>query len=189
MEATSDRFVETLISHCAATLAGQKPGSLFCWRSEDKDLFCRLVALKAELKPRGIHIRLLCRCDGAYQVYVHRPEQLRRLLARPDIMVFLWEQGYENLLDVEAVLSQLAWRFQHQKQFPHELGLFLGYPLADVRGFMENKGKNYLINGLWKVYDKEEACRQRFALYRRIREVYLHCYRMGISISRLTVAA
>ncbi len=33
------------------------------------------------------------------------------------------------------------------KQFPHEMGLLLGYPVEDVVGFMENNGKNYLYSG------------------------------------------
>ena len=36
--------------------------------------------------------------------------------------------------------------------FPHEIGVFLGYPLDDVKGFIKNEGKKYLMIGYWKVY-------------------------------------
>ena len=37
-------------------------------------------------------------------------------------------------------------------KFPHEIGIFLGYPLADVAGFIRNKGRNCKCIGTWKVY-------------------------------------
>ena len=43
--------------------------------------------------------------------------------------------------------------------FPHEIGLFLGYPFEDVMGFIENKGENYLCSGCWKVYSCEQDAR------------------------------
>ena len=36
--------------------------------------------------------------------------------------------------------------------FPHEMGVLLGYPVEDVRGFMEQNGQNALYQGYWKVY-------------------------------------
>lgn len=36
------------------------------------------------------------------------------------------------------------------KNFPHEIGIFLGYPLDDVIGFIEHKP--YYLVGDWKVY-------------------------------------
>ena len=40
--------------------------------------------------------------------------------------------------------------------FPHELGLLLGYPAEDVRGFMGIGYKKCLYTGYWKVYEKAE---------------------------------
>ena len=185
----SDRFAETLIRHCAATLAGHKAGSLFCWRGQEERLSARVSTLQAELAPKGVRILLLCRCDLARQVYVFRPAMLRALLDQPDNAAFLRGLGYRRLHDLEAALCQLSRRFQDPACFPHELGLFLGYPLEDVQGFIQNDGKNYLFKGFWKVYAKEEASRERFALYMKCREIYLRCYYQGKSVSRLTVAA
>ena len=36
--------------------------------------------------------------------------------------------------------------------FPHEMGVLLGYPIEDVKGFIDNAGKNFLYSGYWKVY-------------------------------------
>ena len=49
--------------------------------------------------------------------------------------------------------------------FPHEIGIFLGYPLDDVLGFIENKGENCLFCGFWKVYSEPERARRTFEKY------------------------
>lgn len=54
--------------------------------------------------------------------------------------------------------------------FPHEIGIFLGYPLADVEGFMKNNGKNYLISGYWKVYQDAPSAILMFQQYKKARD-------------------
>lgn len=40
------------------------------------------------------------------------------------------------------MLDTLAGRIQNAGgEFPHEIGLFLGYPLGDVKGFIKHKAK------------------------------------------------
>ena len=48
--------------------------------------------------------------------------------------------GYENT-DEEEAIACLKARLNLEEKFPHEIGLFLGYPLGDVIGFIENAGK------------------------------------------------
>ena len=38
-----------------------------------------------------------------------------------------------------------------EQGFPHEIGVFLGYPVEDVEGYMQNDGKNFLLVGYWKM--------------------------------------
>ena len=184
-----ERFLEQFVHHCAPTLAGHKAGSLFCWRVSGDDLTGRLALLEDELAHKGIKIRQLCRCEQARQVYVYRPAMLNKLLKQQAVAGFLKGLGYHSLTDLESVLNQLFDRFQTRPDFPHEVGIFLGYPLADVQGFMAHGGRNYLLKGPWKVYGEAENGRRRFDLYFKTRRVYLQCYKNGISISRLTVAA
>ena len=73
--------------------------------------------------------------------------------------------------------------------FPHEIGVFLGYPLEDVIGFIRNKGQCFCCLGCWKAYSNEAQARRVFALYEKCRNVYLSCYRRGFGVARLTVAA
>lgn len=80
-----------------------------------------------------------------------------------------------------------AWR--KAREFPHEIGVFLDYPLEDVQGFMANGGAGAVCQGCWKAYGDAQEAYRRFRLYGKCREVYLSCYRRGFDVLRLTVAA
>lgn len=67
---------------------------------------------------------------------------------------------------LSACVEHLAERFAKQA-VPHEVGYFLGYPAADVRGFIEHEGRGFLCCGCWKVYDDVRGAQYRFARYKR----------------------
>ena len=72
---------------------------------------------------------------------------------------------------------------------PHEIGVFLGYPLEDVLGFIENGGRNCLSCGCWKVYSNECAALEAFARFEKCKAVYQRLFASGCPLTRLTVAA
>ena len=64
--------------------------------------------------------------------------------------------------------------------FPHEVGLFLGYPLDDVTGFIEQKGKNYKCCGIWKVYGNPTSRpRMLFRKLKKCSEIYRRLFADG----------
>ena len=69
--------------------------------------------------------------------------------------------------------NKMAVRFRAYQagegSFPHEMGIFLGYPLEDVKGFIEHEGKDYLYQGYWKVYGDVEKCEKMFSVYNRVK--------------------
>ena len=98
------------------------------------------------------------------------------------------EFAHQSVLLNECI-DALARRVHCGEEFPHEIGVFLDYPLEDVVGYIENRGDRALCSGCWKAYSNADEARRRFALYRKCREVYLRCYRKGFGVARLTVAA
>ena len=60
---------------------------------------------------------------------------------------------------------------QKGKDFPHEIGVLLGYPAEDVKGFVVNEGKNYLYSGYWKVYGDLSEAKQLFYKFDRAKEL------------------
>ena len=77
-------------------------------------------------------------------------------------------------------------RLKESETFPHEIGLFLGYPAVDVRGFIRHG--ECKCTGLWKVYESDVPQAQRtFARCRHCTKAYLQRNREGWDLSKLTI--
>ena len=126
-----------IIEHCSPTLAGLKPASLFRYRPEEPQSFIPQFSLwRDALRCRGLELIILkgCRRSGAYLVYLYRPGALERVLSGSALREFLAAEGYDIAESARDLLRQLARRLCLAEDFPHEIGLFLGYPLEDVIG-------------------------------------------------------
>lgn len=185
----SHRFEEELIRHCAATLAGHKCGSLFfCQKEGETALGDNLRSANAQLEEKGVRACLLREGTRGGLVYVYRPAMLEGRLRDTEVRVFLAGQGYCDP-SAQECLRTLSAHMACGEEFPHEIGVFLDYPLSDVMAFIENGGDHCQCVGCWKVYSNVEQAQRLFALYRKCRDVYLRCYARGFSVSRLTIAA
>ncbi|MBR3569673.1 MAG: DUF3793 family protein [Oscillibacter sp.] len=174
-------FELALALHCAPTLAALKPASLFRWAGNPQSL----APWKTKLDAFGLTLRALKRCpDGRSLFYLYRARWLRRILSDPDNAAFLKSRGYEAGEDIEAALGRLSEKLRGSA-FPHEIGVFLGYPLGDVRSFIENGGRNYACCGCWKAYGDPADARRRFDAYRRCTESYCRSLRMGVALESL----
>lgn len=135
-------FEAVLVEQCATTLAGVKPASLFRYQGADKRQPREAAARWAkELAPYGITIRVLKYCPqtGACLIYLYRAGWLRSILSEPSTRAFLAGQGYGADQSCQELLRQLSRRLCLEREFPHEIGVFLGYPLEDVVGFIRNR--------------------------------------------------
>lgn len=179
---------EYLIDYCSATLAGLKPGSLFNYpfvcREELAD---QLETWNQALGEKGISLQVLRQGTRTALIYMCRRTQLCQTLSQPPVTAFLYRLGYVQT-DVDEMLLRLKGRMKRQT-FPHEIGVFLGYPLGDVMGFMKNEGKNCKCTGCWKVYGDEIQARACFARLDGCRNAYRRLWRQGKSVWQLTVAA
>lgn len=184
-------FESALAELCAPTLARVKPASLFRYQpAPGVDLSARVAHWDRTLSAQGVTVRALKTCPrtGAVLVYVYRPAWLDRILADPAVGRFLGREGYRPG-DTEALLAQLADRLCCDGAFPHEIGVFLGYPLEDVEGFIRHRGRNYTYCGYWKAYGDPARAQQCFARYKKCEQIYKRLFEGGTPLLRLTVAA
>ena len=178
----------TLVRCCAPTLAGLKTGSLFNCRYEQKEkLLYEVADLNRELLPRGLRILPLRFFGQRVLLYLYRPDKLARDLEQKQAQPILMEAGYENS-DCAMCIRRLISRLHADEEFPHEVGLFLGYPPEDVRGFIENRAHNYKLAGDWKVYGDADHARQVFEQYKKCTQCYCRALDAGITIRQLAVA-
>ncbi len=157
---------DTVIRHGAPTLAGMKTGNLFpCFFSSPQALAEELRAMNRVLVPRGLRLVPLRREKGRALLYLFRPAALSRDLAQEEVRRLLRQAGYRDL-GQGACLAELRRRLGAGGDFPHEIGLFLGYPPEDVAGFVRHRGKGCKCVGCWKVYGDEAAARRQFAAFK-----------------------
>lgn len=179
---------ELLIRHCAPTLAGIKTGNLFSCPYEALDELMRDIrALNRMLVPKGLRVLPLRYMGSRALIYVFRPRKLRADLSRAAANEILRELGYGGLGSDQCV-RELIGRFKGADAFPHEIGLFLSYPPEDVRGFMENKARNFKCVGCWKVYGDEKNALKRFLRYEKCTRQYCKQWACGVTLSGLAVA-
>ncbi len=189
----SNRFEQLLCVHCAPTLAGIKPACVFtCSKQKFPCLLEDLGRCAASLAAFGIRFRVLCECERHLVVMVYRRALLDRWLAGPEQRSFLKAHGYRRGAGVEELLNTLHQRMCcHRGRtalFPHEIGVFLGYPLEDVQGFIEYKGQNPRYLGYWKVYGDVEGAKALFAKYDECRKHYLTLAGRGMGIDEILAA-
>ena len=190
----------TMVATCAPTLAGVKPANLVSFRTVDKAALYELVLRWQEiLAPHRISVRILKECSltPAFLVYVYRQNWLADILSQSDVQLFLSSEGYRiyhqdknqgGPVDTDKMLGQLSNRLCQQKTFPHDVGIFLGYPLEDVVGFIEHKGQNYTYCGLWKSYGDPVKAEAHAQVVLKCISMYRKLFESGTSIGQLVVA-
>ena len=196
---------EHIIAYCSPTLASLKSGSLFsCKCSCHEDIDGCISAWNESFKPRGISLHLLRRTESAALIYMCRDSAMKNILSDPCVQLFLNDFGYENCYgcdgcsscccSLDECLRHLQTRLTDERKsenmsFPHEIGIFLGYPLADVSGFIENEGRNCKLIGPWKVYGDVTSAERAFAKFEKCTSIYTKLWSSGErSIMDLTVA-
>lgn len=178
-----------LIEHCSATLAGLKSANLFNHRFTSKgDVMTELKIVNDKLNGRGVFVDALLWKERSVLIYTYRKNHLERELAQDGAVELLAEYGYEGC-DIEECLDRLKRRLDGCDCFPHEIGLFLGYPLPDVIGFIQNNGKNCKCCGPWKVYCNENEALRLFDKIKKCADVYSRVFSEGGCISKMTVCA
>ena len=180
-------FDQQLIEYCAPTLASIKTASLFSVNIEEMVQNSSFNIWEHELNKKGVSMTVLHTSHRRTQIYVYRREMLERDIRQERVANFLKECGYE-CQSVAGDINHLKQRMDNCKQFPHEIGLFLGYPIDDVIGFIENGGKNSICCGYWKVYYNRQEAEKQFMSFNRCRNIYKHLFKKGKTISQLTVA-
>jgi hypothetical protein len=175
----AEDYVEQLLACLAApTIMGLKPGSLVnlhrkghggiteVWNEKKDALLGKLGVEAYAFPPRG-GLK-----SEAVLVLLYKRELLIPALLAKEARAILTPLGYDlNPSSVDSWFEHLGKRFEgafpFESAFPHEIGLFLGYPPEDVRGFIQNRGVGSLATGYWKVYGNVKKAKRAFQKFRR----------------------
>jgi len=161
---------ELFVSNCSPTISGLKTGNMFSAEYKtESEVRAELERLNGLLLPKGLRILPLRYMEKRVLLYVYRKSSLADDLNNEKAKSILCACGYPCGRS-ESCIAHLAERMRRSKDFPHEVGLFLGYPPEDVIGFIENEAQNFKFIGCWKVYGDVEAAKEKFASYEKCTE-------------------
>ena len=177
---------KSIVEYCSPTLAGIKTGSLFSVRKNIKDVADEIRMLNKKLVGKGIRIIPIEKNQNNTLVYVYRPNRLKKDLYDPEASCILKEKGYV-FDNCDLCLKMLINHLKSDSDFPHEIGLFLGYPPSDVKCFMKNPCDGVKCIGCWKAYSNCEETKKIFAQYQKCKEAYSRAIENGVEMEALVV--
>ena len=129
---------------------------------------------------KDIYLKVL-KIKGRSMIYVYQKEKLNKLCACKQIQNIFKKYNY-NCTSLDTLILDLQKRL-NDYDFPHEIGLFLGYPMTDVLGFIE--GKEYLSVGYWKVYSHVKNCQHTFDKYHKCTHELCKRFNQGESVEQI----
>ncbi|MCR5723681.1 MAG: DUF3793 family protein [Treponema sp.] len=176
-------FDETII-HCGApALCGIKPASLF---SMNEKIFYSGREKINEWQPyfskQKKYFVSLKKNDGRILFFVYDANLLTEILADSSNAQYLRSKNYPVDRGFHAVLAELLHRLSADGLFPHEVGLFLGYPLEDVIGFESRQAAGSVYSGFWKVYGDVESARRTMNRYKSCSEFCMKWLNSGLTV-------
>lgn len=121
------------------------------WRKENAGI----------IKALGLSCRQLNSSSDSLYLLFYNDFLLRDMLFSSTSQNILKKSSYKNTLSLQSLFYQLQKRLNNDV-FPHEIGLFLGYPAHDVEGFIRFSGKNFCACKYWKVYENIEYSLDKF---------------------------
>lgn len=164
------RIEQLILVHCAPVLCKAKPAAVIsCCSYDPGTIDTVLCDVRKQLVRYGCLMLEFCRCSHHITLFLYHRWILTAFINAPGVPEFLSSRGYPVSSGVDEIIRTLVRRYRTLKTVPHEVGVFLGYPLEDVLTFEKCKGRGYKLCRYWKVYADEQYAERMFECYDRCR--------------------
>lgn len=172
------------IHHLAPTFCGIKPSSLFTLAKNDfSDSDFRYW--KNLLKKQNLSLVAFESSSGRWVIFAYNFIWLRQILSDSVIQAYLRGKEYSNPMHTLQTIKDLLDRLKKKSGFPHEIGIFLGYPFEDVIHFEENQGRNCKYCGYWKSYCNPEEAKRCCNQYKCCSQMCKQWFEEGLSVPQI----
>lgn len=164
---------------CAPLITGLKISNLLIIPKEN------LHQVQTLLKRTQFSYCILGTMEKKATLLLFRKDKLEEYLSQQPVNSFFRKMGYDSvvLADLFPIFrSRYMDYIQGNGDFPHEMGLLLGYPIADVEGFIENQGRDFLYAGCWKVYENVSEKIRLFQQFEASKERLLQLVALGVKM-------
>ncbi len=175
-----DNMTSRIAFQCAPVIAGLKVSNLLTAPTTEDN------CVKKELEGTGLKCMKLAEDRGRSTFIVYREKELEEWILEVSNQLYLKEAGLAGCCAAE-ILSRVRTRYQTyvegKGQYPHEIGILLGYPAEDVKGFVVNKGRNCLGSGYWKIYSDPVEKKKLFCEFDKARIRIMKLLLTGIGLN------
>ena len=176
-------FERKLATFLAPSLLGIKCAGIFSIDKTKINLEEHISRFNKKASPKGLKLKYLCDCnEKCALLLLYHEKLLKEQLSGQKQQQILKHYGYPENSSFDCILKKLSHRLKTLKSFPHEIGIFLGYPVEDVVGFILNKGENYKLCGYWKVYGNTEKAKYTFEKYDKCRNFLCNKMNQGYDL-------
>lgn len=157
-----DRFLTWLVETLGPVIIGSKPAELISLSYQDPALAEKLKKIDSCIgKCNKICYEVFTYKKSSIKVLFYNPVTLNEQLMDHRNRRFLASLGYAEHYSVKEYLMDLIDKIENGC-IPSEIGVFLGYPLKDIMGFIGHPSlKLTKVNG-WRVYGDPKISDIRF---------------------------
>lgn len=154
--ACCNKYLIRMIELIGATIVGVKPAELISLSRFDSH--CSSICINKYqdclMCNDDIKMKFLVNNRRKEQVFIYHTKCMDSYLNNKYVLKILKDLGYPKEYSIEKYVDYLIERLS-SSTFPHEIGIFLGYPLKDVIGFMGIIPLKLIKTNGWKVYGSE----------------------------------
>jgi hypothetical protein len=182
-QGTVDFIKAMIMCFGAPVISGIKCGSILNLARPGEDVRLAWYMARREIADTlPVKFAEISKTERSVLIFMYREEPLLRAINAEEAKRFLEVLGYGDFHSAASCVKRLRERFK--TEIPHEMGIFLGYPFEDVRGFIENEGRNSKLAGYWKVYGDERRAAEIFGAYKRaeVRSAWSMLKKAGMSM-------
>ena len=150
-------YIKRILEMIGAVILGSKPAEIINIPGSNEEKKLKLSQIESFFSHcTRITYRIITTYDGGKRVLFINEKSMEKVLSNKRCVNFLKFVGYSSDYELNEYMDELVFRLQSE-EFPHEIGVFLGYPLKDVLGFM-GYGKNELVEiRNWRIYGDKEV--------------------------------
>lgn len=154
----------SILYHIAPTLMSGKPACIITLNAYDRNLNLLWKKYKKDFKDIcDLNIYEIKEGFDSKTLFIYNKDIIAEIIHQEENIKFLEKLGYSRNLSVDEMLELLKEKYKYF--CPHEMGIFLGFPVRDVICFMEYPYKKCLLSGYWKVYNDIDFAMKKFNEY------------------------
>nr|MCM0167822.1 DUF3793 family protein [Paeniclostridium ghonii] len=149
-------YIKWILELLGPVILGSKPSEILNISLNDNRKEYKIKQINSFFKNCSrLKYEMVYKNNGEIKMLFINKQALTETLNNKKCINFLRFIGYPNDYTLENYINFLLNRLK-ENEFPHEIGIFLGYPLKDVVGFMGYGNYELQKTKYWKVYGSTE---------------------------------